>query len=107
MVCLGKELGLDPRLVKWNRIRKQRDTLNKFEIIELRTDQKYGKFIAHKPAQARVAADHAWAAEAARRLSVWKRKRTKLIPAAKHSSISEGNSGRSCNLKPLLVTSNV
>ena len=35
-------------------MRKQGDTPNKIEIIELRSDPKYGKFIAHKPAQARV-----------------------------------------------------
>jgi len=27
---------------------------NKIEVIELRSDPKYGKFIAHKPASARV-----------------------------------------------------
>lgn len=54
MVCLGKELGVDVWLADWNRIRKQGDTPNKIDVIELRTDPKYGKFIAHKPAQARV-----------------------------------------------------
>lgn len=54
VVCLGKELGVDAWLADWNRMRKQGDTPNKIEIIELRSDPKYGKFIAHKPAQARV-----------------------------------------------------
>src|ERR1035441_9342288 len=54
VVSLGKELGVDVWLADWNRMRKQGDTPNKIEIIELRSDPKYGKFIAHKPAQARV-----------------------------------------------------
>lgn len=54
VVCLGKELSVDPWLAEWNRMRKQGDTPNKIEVIELRSDPKYGKFIAHKPAQARV-----------------------------------------------------
>jgi DNA modification methylase len=54
VVCLGKELGVDAWLADWNRIRKQGNTPNKIEVIELRTDPKYGKFFAHKPAQARV-----------------------------------------------------
>lgn len=54
VVCLGKELGVDGWLANWNRMRKQGNTPNKIEIIELRTDPKYGKFFAHKPAQVRV-----------------------------------------------------
>ena len=54
VVSLGKELGVDGWLADWNRMRKQGDTPNKIEIIELRSDPKYGKFIAHKPASARV-----------------------------------------------------
>jgi hypothetical protein len=54
VVSLGMELGVDTWLVEWNRMRKQGDTPNKIEIIELRSDPKYGKFIVHKPAQARV-----------------------------------------------------
>ena len=53
-VCLGKELGVEAWLASWNRMRKQGNTPNKIEVIELRTDPKYGKFFAHKPAQARV-----------------------------------------------------
>ena len=41
-------------LANWNRMRKQGNTPNKIEVIELRTDPKYGKFFAHKPAKARV-----------------------------------------------------
>jgi DNA modification methylase len=54
VVCLGKELGADAWLNEWNRMRKQGDTPNKIDIIELRSDPKYGKFFAHKPATARV-----------------------------------------------------
>ena len=54
MVCLGKELTVDAWLADWNRLRKRGDVPNKIEIIELRTDPKYGKFIAHQPARAKV-----------------------------------------------------
>lgn len=54
VVCLGRELGVEAWLANWNRMRKQGNTPNKIEVIELRTDPKYGKFFAHKPAQARV-----------------------------------------------------
>ncbi len=54
VVCLGQELAVDAWLVEWNRYRKQRNVPNKIEIIELRTDPKYGKFFEHKPASARV-----------------------------------------------------
>jgi len=54
VVSLGKELSVDAWLDEWNRLRKKGDVPNKIEIIELRTDPKYGKFIAHKPAQAKV-----------------------------------------------------
>lgn len=54
VVSLGKELAVDAWLEDWNRLRKKGDVPNKIEVIELRTDAKYGKFIAHKPAQARV-----------------------------------------------------
>lgn len=54
LVCLGKELACDVWLAEWNRLRRKGDVPNKIEVIELRTDPKYGKFIAHKPAQAKV-----------------------------------------------------
>ena len=54
VACLGKELGVEAWLADWNRMRKQGDTPNKIEVIELRSDPKYGKFFAHKPATARV-----------------------------------------------------
>jgi DNA modification methylase len=54
VVCLGKELTVDAWLADWNRLRKRGDVPNKIEVIELRTDPKYGKFIAHQPARAKV-----------------------------------------------------
>jgi DNA modification methylase len=54
VVCLGKELAADAWVEEWNRLRKKGDVPNKLEIIELRTDPKYGKFIKHEPARARV-----------------------------------------------------
>ena len=54
VVCLGKELAADAWIEEWNRLRKQGDVPNKIDVIELRTDPKYGGFFAHQPAQARV-----------------------------------------------------
>ena len=54
LICLGKELACDGWLNDWNRLRRKGDVPNRIEIIELRTDPKYGKFIAHHPATARV-----------------------------------------------------
>jgi hypothetical protein len=54
VICLGKETMVAGWLEEWNRLRKKGDVLNKIEIIELRSDPKYGKFFAHQPAKARV-----------------------------------------------------
>ncbi len=54
VVALGKELASDAWLEEWNRMRRKGDVPNKIDVIELRTDPKYGKFIEHKPAGARV-----------------------------------------------------
>ncbi len=50
VVCLGKEPAADSWLEDWNRHRP----VNRIEVIELRTDKKYGKFFTHQPARARV-----------------------------------------------------
>ncbi len=50
LVCLGKEPAVEAWLEDWNRHRP----VNKVEVIELRTDKKYGKFFTHQPARARV-----------------------------------------------------
>lgn len=54
VVCLGKELAADAWLEDWNRHRRKGDVPNRIEVIELRTDKRYGGFIAHEPATARV-----------------------------------------------------
>ncbi|MDE3226378.1 MAG: site-specific DNA-methyltransferase, partial [Nitrospirota bacterium] len=38
----------------WNRLRKGKEAVNQISVIELRTDPKYGKFIKHEPARAKV-----------------------------------------------------
>ncbi len=54
VVCLGKETAVDGWLEEWNRLRKKGDAPNRLEVIELRTDPKYGKFFVHQPAHAKV-----------------------------------------------------
>lgn len=54
-VCLGIELAARTWIEDWNRLRKGEETVNKIEVIELRTDAKYGNFIQHEPATAKVA----------------------------------------------------
>jgi len=50
VVCLGKEIAVDAWLEAYNKHRP----VNGIDVIELRTDQKYGKFFLHQPAQAQV-----------------------------------------------------
>lgn len=50
LVCLGKETVIDNQIEIYNK----RHPVNKFEVIELRTDSRYGKFIIHKPPEAEV-----------------------------------------------------
>lgn len=54
VVCLGKEYAADNWLDDWNRLRKGKDAVNRISVIELRTDAKYGKFMEHKPARAKI-----------------------------------------------------
>jgi len=54
LVCLGKEIAVDAWVEDWNRIRKRGDVPNKIEVIELRTDLKYGKFFLHQSSRAKV-----------------------------------------------------
>jgi adenine-specific DNA-methyltransferase len=54
VVCLGKELAVEAWLEDWNRLRKSGDFPNKIEVIELRSDTRYGGFFTHQPAQAQV-----------------------------------------------------
>ena len=61
LVCLGMELQAKAWIEDWNTLRKRKrdehlrkPEVNRIEVIELRTDPKYGKFIQHRPAQAKV-----------------------------------------------------
>jgi DNA modification methylase len=55
VVCLGKELASDAWLAEWNRLRKKKTDPHHIDVIELRNDPKYGGFIQHEKAEARVA----------------------------------------------------
>jgi hypothetical protein len=55
LVCLGMELTAASWIEDWNRLRKGKDSVNRLAVIELRTDAKYGTFIKHEPARAKVA----------------------------------------------------
>ena len=50
IVCLGKEIAVDSWVEDYN----IKHPVNKFEIIELRTDKKHGKFLIHSPDFAEV-----------------------------------------------------
>ena len=50
IICLGKELAVDPWIEEWNK----KHPVNKIGLIELKTDKKYGNFLIHKPAEAKV-----------------------------------------------------
>ena len=54
VVCLGKELAIETWLEDWNRNRQRTGLPNKIEVIELRSDPKYGGFLVHQPAQAEL-----------------------------------------------------
>jgi len=50
VVCLGKEIVVDSVIEEWNK----KHPVNKIEVIELKTDKKYGNFLIHKPDEAKV-----------------------------------------------------
>ncbi len=54
LVCLGIELAAKAWIDDWNRLRRGKSAVNRIEVIELRTDPKYGKFIKHEPSRAKV-----------------------------------------------------
>ena len=54
IVCLGIELAARAWVEDWNRLRKGKDAVNRISVIELRTDERYGKFIRYEPARAKV-----------------------------------------------------
>ena len=45
IVCLGKELAVDPQIDEWN----TKHPVNKIKVIELKTDKRYGNFLIHDP----------------------------------------------------------
>lgn len=54
VVCLGIEIAAQGWLEEWNRHRRGRNAVNRIEVIELRTDERYGAWLAHEPARAKV-----------------------------------------------------
>ena len=50
IVSLGKELAVDPWIDEWNK----KHPINKIRLIELKTDKKYGNFLIHKSAEAKI-----------------------------------------------------
>jgi DNA modification methylase len=54
MICLGIELAARAWLEDWNQLRRGANSVNRIEAIELRTDERFGEFLEHKPAEARV-----------------------------------------------------
>jgi len=55
LVCLGIEMAARTWVEDWNRLRRGKNAVNRVEVIELRSDPKYGKFLRHAPARARLA----------------------------------------------------
>lgn len=54
LICLGIEIAAQTWISDWNRLRKGKNGVNRIEVIELRTDSKYGKLIKHEPSRAKV-----------------------------------------------------
>ena len=54
VVCLGMELAAKAWSGRLEQASKGKDAVNKIEAIELRTDPKYGKFMQHEPAKAKI-----------------------------------------------------
>jgi DNA modification methylase len=54
IVCLGKEIQVEGWISDYNKLHP----VNKIDVIELRTDSKYGKFFTHKPCKAKVEIKH-------------------------------------------------
>lgn len=54
VVGLGKEMKIEAWLEEWNKLRKQGNIPNKIEVIELRSDPKYGGFFTHESSKAKV-----------------------------------------------------
>lgn len=50
IVCLGREIEVDAWIDEWNK----KHFVNKIDVIDLKTDKRYGRFLIHKPAEAKV-----------------------------------------------------
>ncbi len=53
-ICLGKQIGAENWLSEYNKLRRPSEQLNRIEIIDLRSDPKYGKFFIHQASKAKV-----------------------------------------------------
>lgn len=54
VVCLGIEFASQSWIEQWNALRRGAMSVNKITVVELRTDLKYGGFLRHEPAKARL-----------------------------------------------------
>jgi adenine-specific DNA-methyltransferase len=54
IVCLGMEVAAQAWVEEWNAKPRGASAINKIRVVELRTDPKYGGFLKHEPAKARV-----------------------------------------------------
>jgi hypothetical protein len=54
VVSLGIELAAQTWIEDWNRLRRGRNYVNRIEVIDPFTDERYGPFLTHDPARARV-----------------------------------------------------
>ena len=50
LVCLGKEPSVDPFIEDYNK----KHPIGRLSVVELRTDEKYGKFFTHHPPEAEI-----------------------------------------------------
>jgi DNA modification methylase len=56
IVCLDMELSAKAWIEDWNRLRRGNEAVNRMDVIELRTDPRYGRFIKHEPACGKIKA---------------------------------------------------
>jgi len=54
IIGINKEIAVEAWREEWNKLRKQGNIPNRIEVIELRSDPKYGGFFTHEPAKAKV-----------------------------------------------------
>jgi hypothetical protein len=54
LVCLASTLEARAWIEQWNQLRQSRSAPHHVELIELRTDERYGPLLAHQPPSARI-----------------------------------------------------